>query len=1109
MLKKIAVVLLSFVYAVCFFIGCTQEGEPQDDPGSGGGDIITECRHEKVYYVNRVEKCDAIGYSGDKYCRDCNALLEKGTQLAPTGHDLQLTETLLQPTEYTYGIETYTCSRCHEEVERSVPRTHATEDVALILFVGQSNMAGRGTAEEAPTVELGHGYEYVASFEGGVMKELKEPFGAEANNATSGVSETGKSGSLVSSFVESFYAETQMPVVAVSCSKGGTPIEFWDTDGSAYSDALSRLEGARDFIAQDESMDLAHTYVVWCQGETDAENHTSAAEYQAAMQRIFDGFAENGVEQTFVIGIGGYNGTESGVAESMDTIRQTQREFCEENANATYLSGMFEDMSEMNMMKDDWHYTQLAYNTVGEDAGNNLARYLSGETLVYDHFSTIVTPVNGGGAYLEENGVVVINAVSALENSVSANSAPVKYKDNSYEWIKFNGYYEGVTLSPDSPYGSEFNWSDKSAYYEAPALNYTIDFVTPGTYELYVLTSYPDIRGDSFHITLDGKQPMAACQLGPDELKYGGVTWIRYDAAAIEIAEPGEHVITVAGREDGAVLHQIVLVQSDAAENIEFRNGVLLQESNRDELTASFGEYVEIGGKVLIDTADALENSEYACAMAGTDVSDDHRWVKSVDGDGMQVYPDTGKNWSNAGVGPYMSFRVNFTTTGTYYIYALTSHPDMNGDSFFVQIGDSVCSTAADSGRDGEYRWCYSNGNDVNGSKQWKIEVAQPGVQTVRVYAREDGAVIRKIYLSTDQYEKVAAIDPEASVRRDLTGEQPLQERDGIAFIEASVATEQGNREFASATDGSKHSWTKTGESAFETLALTGGNGTAWNADGSASTGSGSIPSLKYTVRFDKTGQYTLYGLTAGGNYYVSQDNGNAQIANGAEVSGWADTGISINVTAAGDYSFTVWPSTDTQEFTAFGFVHEDYRRSSVQTLVIGDSYTDRVYWQNFNAEMADVEGVTAGVNGTKVEFWQSMARGIELYNPANIVIHIGVNDINGGESATSCGNAIVSLIEDLCGRIDGVNIFYVSIENNLAYQSNHTKYEQSNAIVKAYADENADVTYIDTNALMRSEGAMLSNGGYSSDNLHLSEEGYGIWSKLICDTIAAAGESI
>ena len=120
-----------------------------------------------------------------------------------------------------------------------------------------------------------------------VMKELKEPFGAEANNATSGVSETGKSGSLVSSFVESFYAETQMPVVAVSCSKGGTPIEFWDTDGSAYSDALSRLEGARDFIAQDESMDLAHTYVVWCQGETDAENHTSEAEYQAAVEEVF------------------------------------------------------------------------------------------------------------------------------------------------------------------------------------------------------------------------------------------------------------------------------------------------------------------------------------------------------------------------------------------------------------------------------------------------------------------------------------------------------------------------------------------------------------------------------------------------------------------------------------------------------------------------------------------------------------------------------------------------------------------------------------------------------------------------------------------------------
>ena len=1109
MLKKFLTILLVILYAMCLFAGCASKDESSESGDNGGDEIVAECQHENYYYVNRVEKCDESGYSGDKYCRDCNILLEKGKQLPPTGHDLQLTETLLQPTEYTYGIETYTCLRCQKTIERSVPRTHAREDVALILFIGQSNMAGRGTAEEAPVVGLGHGYEFVASFEGGIMKELKEPFGADANNTTSGVSETEKSGSLVSSFVESFYAETQMPVVAVSCSKGGTPIEFWDTDGAAYQDAVNRLEYARNFIEEDESMNLAHTYVVWCQGETDAENNTSVDEYKDTMARIFDGFSTSGVEQTFVIGTGSYKGTVGGIDTSMDSIREAQKEFCEDNETATYLSGMFEDMSEMNMMKDDWHYTQLAYNAVGEDAGKNLARYLGGEALIYDHFETKETPVNDGGVYLEENGVVAINAVSALENSVSANTAPVKYKDNTYEWVKFNGYYEGVTLSPDSPYGSEFNWSDKSSYYEAPALNYTVNFVTSGLYELYVLTSYPDVRGDSFHITLDGKQPMTACQLDSKALVYGGVTWIHYDSAAIEISEPGEHTITISGREDGAVLHQIVLVKSDVAETIEFRNGVLLEESRRAELLSSEGEYVEIGGRVLINTVDALESSEFACSKPGTDISDGHRWVKSVDGDGMQVYPDTGKSWANAGSGPYMSFRVNFTTVGTYYVYALTSHPDMNGDSFFVQIGDEVLSTAADSGRDGEYRWCYSNGNDVNGSKQWKIEVKEAGVQTVRIYAREDGAVIRKIYFSLDKDEKVAAIDPKATVRRDLTGEQKLKENDGISYVEAFVAIKDKNQSFAVATNGSVHSWTINEGSAIATIGLENANGTVWNADGTTSSGTGSLPALEYKVQFCKEGQYFLYGLTSGGNYYISQGNNELQSAVGADLLGWSETGIALNVEAAGEYVFTVYPGNDSQIFAAFSFVHEDYMRNSVKTLVIGDSYTDEVYWRNFDEETSSVDAVTAGVNGTKVEFWQSMARGIELYNPKNIVIHIGVNDINGGESADSCGNAVINLIKDLQSRINGVKVFYVSIEDNLAYQTNHVKYAQSNGIVKEFADTQDDVYYIDTNSLMKTEGMLLENGGFSSDNLHLSAEGYQIWAQLICESVNEANSSI
>lgn len=70
--------------------------------------------------------------------------------------------------------------------------------VDLMLFMGQSNMAGRGDASLAPVVEEGTGYEYCAVSGPETLKPVKEPFGVFENNPD-GVYEPGmKTGSMVS-----------------------------------------------------------------------------------------------------------------------------------------------------------------------------------------------------------------------------------------------------------------------------------------------------------------------------------------------------------------------------------------------------------------------------------------------------------------------------------------------------------------------------------------------------------------------------------------------------------------------------------------------------------------------------------------------------------------------------------------------------------------------------------------------------------------------------------------------------------------------------------------------------------------------------------------------
>ena len=273
-----------------------------------------------------------------------------------------------------------------EEIEDTTVKIEVTteeikdnrEKIDLFLFIGQSNMAGRGNSSEAVKVSKGHAYEYRAISKPGRLFRLSEPFGSTENNAASGVSEAIKTGSLVSAFCESYYNETEVPIVAVSCSKGGTAISFWDTDGAPYQDAVERMKSAINFMESQSGMKIRHTYVVWLQGESDGDIATPANDYVAALTRIFDGFEQEfGAEHFFIIPIGAYNGNDDARNANYTAIRNAQIDFCNKRNNATVVSIVLHDLLDAGFMKDEFHFTQAGYNIVGSDAGKNTAYFVN------------------------------------------------------------------------------------------------------------------------------------------------------------------------------------------------------------------------------------------------------------------------------------------------------------------------------------------------------------------------------------------------------------------------------------------------------------------------------------------------------------------------------------------------------------------------------------------------------------------------------------------------------------------------------------------------------------------------------------------------------------
>ena len=244
-----------------------------------------------------------------------------------------------------------------------------SNEVDLILFAGQSNMAGRGTTttqhpEGFPLIIDGAGYEFRAISDPTKLYKITEPFGINENNP-SGISETNKTGSLVTSFVNSYYTQSRRTVVGVSASKGGTTISQWQTDGTLLPDAIQRFSDAITFLTQN-GFTIKHKFVAWLQGESDGDAGTSKENYKTLFNSMLTAFKNAGVDNLLLIRIG-----KRSYDERYSDIIDAQTELCQSSDDIIMISTALSDFRRRGYMKDEFHYYQDGYNLIGKYAGHN------------------------------------------------------------------------------------------------------------------------------------------------------------------------------------------------------------------------------------------------------------------------------------------------------------------------------------------------------------------------------------------------------------------------------------------------------------------------------------------------------------------------------------------------------------------------------------------------------------------------------------------------------------------------------------------------------------------------------------------------------------------
>lgn len=243
------------------------------------------------------------------------------------------------------------------------------EPFDIFVFAGQSNMAGRGEAELAPTIPEGRAFEFRAISDPARLYPLVEPFGF-SENYTLGIYEPGmKTGGLAASFAKIYTERTGRKLVGISASKGGSSIAQWQKGELYYNDLVNRLDRAKAWLSEHD-YGIDHVYMLWLQGETDGDLKMSGELYSRLTGNLFNCLREYGFEHIFMIRIGDKNGDSGAYNE----IQQAQEALALERTDVTMVSTCLKKRSLNGLMKDSFHFHQEAYNACGEEAAINVIK---------------------------------------------------------------------------------------------------------------------------------------------------------------------------------------------------------------------------------------------------------------------------------------------------------------------------------------------------------------------------------------------------------------------------------------------------------------------------------------------------------------------------------------------------------------------------------------------------------------------------------------------------------------------------------------------------------------------------------------------------------------
>lgn len=157
--------------------------------------------------------------------------------------------------------------------------------------------------------------------------------------------------------------------------------------------------------------------------------------------------------------------------------------------------------------------------------------------------------------------------------------------------------------------------------------------------------------------------------------------------------------------------------------------------------------------------------------------------------------------------------------------------------------------------------------------------------------------------------------------------------------------------------------------------------------------------------------------------------------------------------------------------------------------------------WQNIKNDFPGYSILNRGFGGSSLPDLIRYAEEIIFpYNPKQVVIYCGENDIASSDTVSSemVLNRFKILFKMIRKKLPAVPVLFVSIKPSPSRWQMKDRMINANELIKKYLESEKNTKFINVwHAMLGTDGKPLPDI-FIADELHMNENGYAIWKKII-----------